>query len=314
MADLKELLSQPTFERPKAGAARGPRARDNAAAVITYRYLRLGMVVIAFALLASVFYQWRTAGCWQGSISAYYYTPARPIFVSGMVAIAVSLIVIKGSTPVEDFLLQAAGMLAPIVAFVPTTFEPPCVPGQGLVKVKQNLPDDIVRNVENNIFTMLIAGFLALAIAVLVLVIEQHRNDKVATRYVKSRIALIVLTGLLLIVGVRLLANERILGLHGKAAFWMFVALGLASVVSGSWLFRINRGEGPKTSRRWRAFAVLYIAVGVLMGVAGATITFWPDPWDHRTLVLEMTEIGLFVAMWVVQSFERWGKILQAEP
>ncbi|MCA1706547.1 MAG: hypothetical protein LC808_26095, partial [Actinobacteria bacterium] len=314
MANLDKLLFQPTFEKPKAGEPRGPRARDDSAAIVTYRYLRFGMVVIAFALVVSILYQWRTAGCWQGSISAYYYTPARPIFVSGMIAIAISLMVIKGSTPVEDLLLNTAGMLAPVVAFVPTTFEPPCVRGQALVKVNQKLPNDIIRHVENNIFASLVAGFLALAIAILVLVIEQYRNDKVATRYVRSRIALVALTGLFLIVGVWLLANDKILELHGQAAFWMFVALGLASIVSGIWVFIVNRGDGPKTTRHWTKLGVSYIVVGVVMGVAGAIITFWPDPWDHRTLVLEMTEIGLFVAMWIVQSFERWGKILQAEP
>ncbi|MBA3654232.1 MAG: hypothetical protein H0W70_08560 [Actinobacteria bacterium] len=36
-------------------------------------------------------------GCWQTSISAYYYTPVRAVFVGALMAIGLSLIVIKGS-------------------------------------------------------------------------------------------------------------------------------------------------------------------------------------------------------------------------
>ncbi len=43
------------------------------------------------------------------------------MFTGGLVAIGVSLIAIKGSTDLEDVLLNLAGVLAPIVAFVPTT-------------------------------------------------------------------------------------------------------------------------------------------------------------------------------------------------
>ena len=312
MAALDDLLFKPTFEEPQAGDTRDREERDDAAALKTYRYLRLGMVVIVVALLVSVAIQGLDAKCLQNSISAYYYTPARPIFVSGMIAIAVSLIVIKGSTTVEDFLLNIAGMFAPIVAFVPTTFEPACNPEESLVLGGGKLPANIIRDVENNIGTMLIAGAVALLIAALVFIIEQVRNDKAATRHVTARVVLLALTGLLLLWGWWLLASEKILDLHGKAAAALFAALALASIMNGAWLWWLNRGGGPKTYPRWKVFAVLYIAVGLAMGLAGVIIAKWPGPWDHRTLVLELAEIGLFVAMWIVQSVERWGKILQA--
>src|SRR5262249_55555658 len=89
--------------------------------VSTYRYLRLSIVVMVLALFVSVLIERFHVGCWQGSISAYYYTPAHAIFVGALVAIGVSLIAIKGSTDLEDVLLNVAGLLAPIVAFVPTT-------------------------------------------------------------------------------------------------------------------------------------------------------------------------------------------------
>jgi hypothetical protein len=314
MAKLGELVFQPTFEKAKRSDRREPEARDDAAAIKTYRYLRLGLIVVVVALTASVVIQRHNAGCWQGSISSYYYSPARPIFVSGLVAIAVSLIVIKGSTVIEDVLLNVAGMLAPIVAFVPTTEDAACVPHPGVVGGTNKLPAAIVGDVRNNIAALLVAGFLAFAVAVVIFLIEQAGSDKLATGYVKSQVFVLALTGLSLAVGVWLLASDHILQLHAKAAILMFGVLAIASGFNGIWLFAINKGDGSKTSPHWRSFASLYLAVGIAMIVAGVIIRSWPGPWAHRTLVLEFTETGLFAAMWVVQSVERWGRILQAEP
>jgi len=90
-------------------------------AVKSYRYLRLSIVVVVLALMASVVIERSHVSCWQESISAYFYTPVQAVFVGALVAIGVSLIAIKGSTDREDVLLNLAGVLAPIVAFVPTS-------------------------------------------------------------------------------------------------------------------------------------------------------------------------------------------------
>jgi len=60
-------------------------------AIKSYRYLRLSIVVVVAALMASVLLEMFHAGCWQESISAYYYTPTHAIFVGGLVAIGISI-------------------------------------------------------------------------------------------------------------------------------------------------------------------------------------------------------------------------------
>ena len=85
----------------------------------TYRYLRIGLIGAAVMLAAAVVIERWHVDCWQGSISAYYYTPVRAVFVGALVAVGLSLIVIKGEGH-EDVYLNIAGMLAPVVAFVPT--------------------------------------------------------------------------------------------------------------------------------------------------------------------------------------------------
>ncbi len=96
-------------------------------ALATYRYLRLSIVVVTSALLASLAFEAIGEGCFVGSISGYYYTPVRSLFVGGLVAIGVCLIAIKEDRPRKDALLNLSGALAPIVAFVPTEYpEPGC--------------------------------------------------------------------------------------------------------------------------------------------------------------------------------------------
>src|SRR5262245_39332576 len=90
-------------------------------AVKTYRYLRLSIVVVVLSLMASVLIERAHVSCWNESISAYFYTPVQLMFVGALIAIGVSLVAIKGCTDGEDVLLNLAGVLAPIVAFVPTS-------------------------------------------------------------------------------------------------------------------------------------------------------------------------------------------------
>jgi hypothetical protein len=91
-------------------------------AIKSYRYLRLAILALVCAAIAAVLAEERVIGqgCWLRSFSAYYYTPAHSIFVGALVAIGVCLIAIKGTDEREDVCLNVAGILAPIVAFVPT--------------------------------------------------------------------------------------------------------------------------------------------------------------------------------------------------
>lgn len=90
----------------------------------TYRWLRVGMIGMAVAIVGAALVQRFQSSCWLTSISAYWYTPARAVFVAGLTAIAFGLLALRGSTWTENFLLNAAGALAPVVAISPTTLDP----------------------------------------------------------------------------------------------------------------------------------------------------------------------------------------------
>ena len=206
---------------------------DDIAAVRTYRYLRLGMVVVTIALIASVWRQRTESGCYQGSISAYFYTPARPVFVAGMVAIGVMLIVLKGNTILEDVLLDVAGMLAPIVALVPTGFEPVCVPGLPFDHGDGTLTTGIRSEVQNNLWAYLVAASAALLIAFAIFLRDTWRTRQDPPGSTVARVGLLATTAVVIGIGWWAFTTDRILEWHAWAAIVMFGLLALASIWNG---------------------------------------------------------------------------------
>lgn len=68
----------------------------------TYAGLRLAMVFLIVLLFIAVAFQIKSAGCLQSSISAYYYTPVRPVFVAALCAIGTCLIIYRRRTNPEN--------------------------------------------------------------------------------------------------------------------------------------------------------------------------------------------------------------------
>ena len=121
--------------------------------VVTYRYVRVsivGVVVLLFtALLIEV-----AGDSWDllPSISAYFYTPVRSVFVGSLVAAAFLLVAVRGRPGLEDGLLNLGGMLLPVVAFVPTPVSGQCPTGGRCI------PDEFVPGVEVSMGALLIVG------------------------------------------------------------------------------------------------------------------------------------------------------------
>ena len=89
----------------------------------TYRTLRLGIggMGIALPVILGVGGALLDREPLRGSMSAYYYSGnLRDVFVGGLIAIGVALVLYKGFSRREDWALNAAGVLAAGVALVPT--------------------------------------------------------------------------------------------------------------------------------------------------------------------------------------------------
>jgi hypothetical protein len=273
-------------------------------AIKTYRYLRLSIVVVVASLLASVLIEVAHAGCWQESISAYFYTPTHSIFVGGLVAIGVALIAVKGCTDLEDALLNVAGVLAPIVAFVPTT--PPRADdvckatgfiGGGDAGAKAMI--------DNNVIAFAIGGLLAIILTWCVgrfveggarPVDERPAPDpkpSAASIGIGLALSLVLLAiGLIWYFGFR---DSFLDQAHGGAAGAMF---GIVAVV-----MLINAFTARPTFRPWYGALFGTMVGGVVVALVGIRID---DEWRHQILVLEILELTPFAIYWVLQTVEHW--------
>jgi hypothetical protein len=88
----------------------------------TYMRLRIGIAAIGVALpLVLALGAWAFDGAsLQSSMSAYYHTGMRDVFVGALFAIGIALYAYEGFSAAENLVLSAAGVLAILVALFPT--------------------------------------------------------------------------------------------------------------------------------------------------------------------------------------------------
>jgi hypothetical protein len=280
--------------------------RDDYAAK-TYNYLRLGMVVAVAALAYSIVEEYRQPGVHTllGSISGYYYTPVRPVFIGVMVAIGFALIVIKGRTPIEDACLTLAGIMAPIVAFVPTSDDTNGVGRAEMLSIGHYQPDPggsrfVDESISNNLHAYVFAGYIAIALVFIAFLLQRRKVSKVAWIYLAVGLGLAVTGSILL-----RWANNWVLELHARAAIAMFVFLAAAAITNS--VLGFIRGDTNKV------YAWSYGVVGVLMVVFGGLFVLcqafdWSTLGGRLVLYIEAVEILLFVTFWGTQTVERWNR------
>ena len=274
------------------------------AAVKTYRYLRISMVGAVVLLGVSILIERSNVDCWQTSVSAYYYTPVRAIFVGVLLTIGLCLIVIKGSTAWEDASLNAAGMLAPVVAVVPTTDVGECwsqSPGRLPVDADGHLAPWVIANIGNNITALLITGIAGLLVAAVIASIATSNVKAVAEVGDRSMRLGLLAAMAFLIAGAALfvLWDGFETRAHGIAAVLMFLFLALA-VGGNAWDRRSDPGQ--------RTYFWWYATIAAAMVIVPAIMFPLGSSWRHMVLVLEATEITLFAIFWLVQTRQHWGE------
>jgi hypothetical protein len=285
-------------------------------AIWTYRYLRIAMVGAVVLLAASIAIERSKINCWQTSISAYYYTPVRAIFVGTMIAVALALIAYKGKGPWEDLCLNLAGMLAPVVAVAPTTDVGRCwslAPIPLPVKDDGSLAEWVVTNIDNNIYALLIAGAVGLAISAIIAIRNRlSKRNKLSNRSVTAPIKVeretmigLGLTALLLAAGWWLIQtwDDFSTRAHGYAALLMFVFL-IGAILANVLEHWRERSE----DRRNTVWSWVYIVVAALM-VLGASLIWLTRIFDeHTVFALEAYEIAFFALYWIAQTADNWSE------
>lgn len=263
----------------------------------TYRYLRVGMVLLMVMLGVSIIVDRvdGPAGQFQTSISDYYYTPVQSVLVGSLVAVGACLIIMRAERDVEDIFLNLAGMFAPLVAFVPID--------------REGVTDGVLSSasaaafVDNNVKTLVITGAIALAVAVAVLARSWPQLDDTGER-VRRILGLVAAGGIVL--GTWLwydLAPDSfqgtgayVAGGHFTAAIALFVCMGVVVLCNAL----------PPTLQPYSAIYAGIVALMVLNGIVAVLFGFGVGPFDWRywLLAVETAGVVLFVVFWLVQTVE----------
>jgi hypothetical protein len=275
----------------------------------SYRYLRLGIVVMVAMLGVSLVIEIIGSRCRLGSISSYYYTPVHSVFVGALLAIGMCLVAVKGHNPVEDMFLDIAGVLAAVVALVPTDR-----PGNTCTSADVTVSQTAL--VRNNIPSLLIALGASLGIAY-VFARRQGMIGSLRQQMDRPMVVGLTIEAVLLIAGViwyNWFNDSFRRKAHGSAAVAMFVAAWCAILVNAGWpkraLTTAYQWLGLSTPEAHAAMPpsrcrTAYRYLSVLMPVGALVMAPSWFEWRQRILVLEAYQIGLFGAFWAIQTFDR---------
>lgn len=298
-------------------------ARRYESAIKTYRYLRIAIVALVLYLGTAVVIEMATGDGWLGSISAYYYTPVRSVLVGTLSVMAIGLIAIKGRDGNgEDFMLNVAGMLAPVVALVPTPVDPgalaqadgvpltPCAHGR-----KRCVPDEFIPNVDNNVQTLLIVGAVALVV-VWLLAVKQGR----LTHYLT---ALLACLGVYAAFTVWFLLDVEHFPLlaHYVAAIPMFGLICFVAIRNAKSIDSADNDRrkypGLSAGTYRRLYTLIAWCIGIATGLTAlaglANYLNDIDPFPHWVFVVEAALLALFAAFWVLQTAQFWHEGLPDE-
>ena len=279
----------------------------------SYRYLRVSVVALALLLSIALAIEIMWGGRERfGSISGYYYSPVRSIFVGALLAIGPALVAIKGRAGWEDTMLDLAGMLAPVVALVPTPLpdardDVDCAAG-----VTKCIPPEYVAGVENNIGALAILGLIALAFAWFSA--GRKVREESATRY---GLAAAMLTWAVFVATFLAAPGFFLSVAHYAAAIPFFLLIAAVAYLNGR-RAPARRHVAVMTpssyGRAYRTISGLMIFTLVLTGgyyaVAAAVGT---APWFATIFAVEALLLVLFVVFWILQTAENWREEAIAE-
>jgi len=280
--------------------------RNVGSVLSTYRYLRVAMVLLVLLLSAAVVLQIFGADpdCWQRSVSAYYYTPARAVFVASLCAIGACLVVYRGNTDAEDVALNASGLLAFVVAFVPTQVDDTC-PASNVPT-----PAELDAAVNNNVWALIVGGAALTAVSwfLRVRTAPDERGGSLSVwPLVASSVGVVVLP----FVFVRWHDAVRDHG-HDVAAIALFAGIVVVVAMNALGLAAQSDGGTPVARRVANRYTVVGVAmVGTFVGVL---VAHWAVPSFLQWLFwLEALLIAEFAAYWVLQTVELWNVVERTE-
>lgn len=265
---------------------------DTDTSLDTYRYLRGSIPVMLVMLAVALIIERVRASDWLGSISAYYFTGAHAVFIGSICAMGALLIVYKGLKSTEDILLNLAGILAFVVAFVPTS------------RPETAVHVDVSNvNVLANVWALVIALLVARAVSWFM-----YRRTGTTPDLGPIARTVVWVQRAILAAGLALLIFARdwfVSHAHGIAAVVLFLAI-IGTVVITAFI----ADTGLVDSANPKVYEQIYRIIAVLMLVTllvAVTVHFTIHGVSQLVLWAEVALLGEFGLYWGVQTAERWG-------
>ncbi|GAA1711675.1 hypothetical protein GCM10009809_04900 [Isoptericola hypogeus] len=317
----------------------------NAAA--TYHYLRVAIIGMTAMLVVAVLLEDAdpASGVRLGSISASWYTPAQSIFVAVLVGTGAAMIAIRGRG-MQEPLLNLAGFLAPVVAFVPTPepvretcfaqAQPPTLDAQQPPISGGPWDAQACAEWTDQVSSSLVAYFWVGSVALVLLLLFVLRRDRdpelvptaaggswlrrLGRRFADtgfrqpSRNEEVVGTLVVVLVWVAgllayLLRHDWfLLHAHALAAIMVFAPMALVALTSGL----VGLWRRPDASRPHPVWGIAYLAVAVLMIVgvvatAGFKLFGWVTDESRWFYWFELAIVLGFLLFWTFQTVEERG-------
>ncbi|HKE75071.1 MAG TPA: hypothetical protein VKB57_15720 [Acidimicrobiales bacterium] len=274
----------------------------------TYRHLRLAMPLLLGMLLVAVALRALSAPngvCFEGSISAYYFTSVRAVFVAALAALGACLIIYRGNTPGEDIALNVSGALAFVVAFVPTHTPR----AMGVACSATNVPNmhELDEAVTNNVWALIIVTFAAIVLAMYLLGRSSKEGDERRALWVQlwAFLAVLALGTAAFVVWPDGFRDNA----HLVAAFGTFIGIVIVVALNAFHLGGVS-GPAPDGLEPRQTFArtmyVLIVTAMVLTMVVVGVLYRVVSGWRHGALWIEALLIVEFLVFWVVQTYELW--------
>lgn len=269
----------------------------------TYRYLRLAIAGTVVVLGTGVVVASITDEV-LGSISAYYYSPARNAFVGALFAAAIGMLALSGRGAPRA-LLDAAALFAPLIAIIPTPIGAEEIPGLEVdCAPARCVPSIVHADIGNGIAAYLVFGAGALLTAAVISVLEGRRTGRISVGVVGS--LGVGGTVLATVLATWLVARDAVIAYGHVVATIVFFLLIAIVVVSNAVprVWRAVERPGDEPPPRWMqvAYAVIAGVLVVDLAIFAVAITtdfaFVVPP----VLVTEFIALGLFCVFWVLQT------------
>ncbi|WP_127573449.1 hypothetical protein [Georgenia faecalis] len=302
---------------PASGATGVPGTAPRAVVVAdvagtTYRHLRLAVVALAVLLLVALGTEILSDGGRErfGSISGYYYSPVRDVLVGSLVATGVVLLAIRGRRGWEETLLTVAGMLAPVVALVPTPVAADRADGGCPAGATRCLPPGAAESVESSVLALIVVGALVLAAAVVGAVVGAAHGRPWRDPAAWGPLVAASLVWAAAAVPFWFARDAFLAVGHYAAAVAFFACTAALAYVNGR---RVAARQGVPLMPA-AAYARCYRAISALMALtlvaAGAyyLVTWWADreAWSATVFTAELVLVVLFTVFWGLQTAENW--------